>query len=183
MYKKERKIIKKELTTIAKSGTMIDMQVYDYFMDNLDSVKFNEREIVYLIHSLVNGYFYQKDDFEYKIADFLFTQTSIKNHLKFDMLYVESFVNNSNDIFELLLRHNVVIVKEVVEYAEEYLESIEFDIYYYVVDEINDYHSMLNTLKLNTRKQKIENIRSKKRSKINLINDQIISPLILSKTS
>jgi len=179
---KNRNTIKQELKAIAKSKIKLDKKVYDYFMDNVDSVRFNDREIVYLIHNFVSGYLYEKDDFEYKIADFLLTQISIKNHPKFDMLYVESFVNNCNAVFELIIKHNVVIVQEVVEYTEGYLKSIEFDIYHYVVDEIDDYRSMLNTIKLYTRKQKIENIRSKKRSKIRMINDLIISPLLLNRT-
>ena len=150
-------------------------------MDNIN-IGMTDKEIVNMIHSILFGYYYENDDFEYKIADFLLSQTSIKNHPKFDMLFVESFVNNCNAIFELLIKHNVVIEEAVVKYMEGYLGSIEFDIFHFVFDEINDYRSMINTIKLFTRKQKIEKIRSKKKNKIQMINDSIISPLLLNKT-
>ena len=161
---KNRNTIKQELKAIAKSKIKLDKKVYDYFMDNIN-IGMTDKEIVNMIYNILFGYYYEKNDFEFKIADFLLSQTSLKNHRKFNKLYFESFVNNCNVVFELLIKHNVVIVEEVVEYMEGYLGSIEFDIYHYVLDEINDYRDMLYTIKRFTRKQKIEKIRRNRAAK------------------
>jgi len=182
MYLKNRMTIKKEIKAIVKSETVIDKQVYDYFMDNVDSVKFNDREIVFMIHNILFEYSFDKDDYAIKIADYLLRQTSLRIHGKFSEIYANAFVYNNKVNFELLLRHNACIEQELIEFAEEYLKSVELDIYFHLDSRIDDYRSMLSILKLNTRKQKIENIRSKKRTKIKMINDLIISPLLLNKT-
>ena len=171
-------IIKKELKLIAKSKYKIDKQVYDYFMNNVDSIKFNNREIIYLIHDIMFENVFDKDDYEFKIADYLFRQTSLRIHRKLSEIYANAFVYNNKVNFELLLRHNACIEQKLIEFAEEYLESVELDIYYHLNSRIDDYRSLLSILKLNTRKQKIENIRSKKKT-----NELIISPLLLNKTT
>ena len=161
MYSKNRMTLKKELKAIAKSTDIMDKEEYTYFMENV-KIGFTDLEIVNMIYNLLSGYLYQKDDFEYKIADFLFTQLTIKDNTKFIEIYAESFKNNNKVNFELLLRHNVVIVPELVEFMENHLKDIENNIYYAVVEKIDNYRDMLNVIKLYTRKQKIENIRNKK---------------------
>lgn len=173
-------ILKKELKAIAQSDFKIDTEIYNYFMNNVYKVGFTNRELIYLIYDLLCGYFYEKEDLETSIADFLFNET-IRNHAKFNELFIESYVCNCKAIFELLLKHNVIIEPEVIEFTENHFKSIEYDIYYYVVEEIDEMKSMLNTLKLNFRKQKIENIRN--RSKIRLINDKILNPLLSGNTT
>ena len=182
MDKKNRRIVKNELKAIAISKVKLDKQVYDYFMDNIN-IGLTDKEIVNLIYNILYRYEFDNEDYEIIIADFLFTQISIRNHPKFNELYANSYVFNKKNNFELLLKHNVAIVQEVVKFMEGYLESIEIDIYYHLGYQMDDYRSMLNTIKLYTRKQKIENIRNKKRIKIKMINDLIISPLLISKTS
>lgn len=181
---KSRMILKKELKAIAQSNFKIDTEVYNYFMNNIYKVGFTNRELIYLIYDLISGYFYEKEDLEISIADFLLNETTIRNHAKFNELFIESYVCNCKAIFELLVKHNVIIEPEVIEFTENHFETIEYDIYYYVVeeiDEIDEMKNMLNTLKLNFRKQKIENIRN--RSKIRLINDKILNPLLSGNTT
>jgi len=178
---KDRMILKKELKAIAQSDYKIDNEVYNYFMNNVYKVGFTDREIVFLIYDLLSGYFYEKEDLEISIADLLFNETTIRNHAKFNELFIESFVCNCKAIFELLLKHNVIIETKVIDFTENHFESIQYDIYYYVVEEIDEMKSMLNTLKLNFRKQKIENIRNI--SKIRLINDKILNPLLSGNTT
>ena len=91
---KDRMTLKKELKAIAQSTCKMDTDIYNYFMNNVYKVGFNDREIVYLIWDLLNGYYYEKEDLELYVADFLLNETTIKNHTKFNELYVESYVGN-----------------------------------------------------------------------------------------
>jgi len=162
MNKKERMVLKKELKAIAKSDIKIDKEIYTYFMDNVKGVKFTDNEVVYLIHNFIYGYYFEEEDLEIKIVDFLFTQTTIKNHEKFDQLYIDSFENCCNASFELLIKHNIIILPKVILFAESYFKCIEHEIYFFIVQKIDEYKYMLNTLKIYSRKQKIENIRKRK---------------------
>lgn len=177
----DRMILKKQLKFIAKSDIKIDTEIYNFFMDNLHKIGFTDREIVFLIYDLLSGYIYEKEDLEIAIANILFNETTIKNHAKFNELFIESYICNCNDIFQLLIKHNVIIEPEVIEFAEYHFENIQYDIFYYIEEEIDETKNMLNTLKLNFRKQKIENIRN--RTKIRLINDKILNPLLSGRTT
>lgn len=178
---KDRMTLKKELKAIAQSTCKMDTDIFNYFMNNVYKVGFNDREIVYLIWDLLNGYYYEKEDLELYVADFLFNETTIKNHTKFNELYVESYINNCNAVFDLLIKHNIIIIPEVIESAESYFENVQYDIYYRFVrvKVLDEYKNMLNTLKIYSRKQKIEkfkllNINNKKQiqqtTNINIVN-------------
>ena len=72
---KDRMTIKKELKAIAQSTYKMDNLAFNYFMNNVIKVGFNDREKVYLIWDLLNGYYYEKEDLEFYIADFLLKET------------------------------------------------------------------------------------------------------------
>lgn len=181
MFMKSRMILKKELKAIAQSNYGIDKQVYDYYVNNYSTIGFSDREIVFMIHNILFRYEFNKDDYAIKIVDYLFNQTKVRNHRKFNEIYTNALLNNDKVTFELLLKNNVAIEEEVIQIAEEYLECFEQDTYYDLVDTINNYRNMIYILKQSARKQKIEKIRNKNRTK--MINDLIISPLLLSKTT
>ncbi len=156
---KKRMTIKKELKAIAQSTYKMDNLAFNYFMNNVIKVGFNDREKVYLIWDLLNGYYYEKEDLEFYIADFLLNETTMKNHEKFKILYIESYISNCYAISELLIKHNIIIEAEVIEFAESYFENVQNDKYYRLVNEIDEYKNMLDKLKIYFRKQKIENIK------------------------
>jgi len=178
-----RMTVKKELKAIAQSNNGIDKQEYDYFMDNIKHIGFTDREIGYLIFDLLYGYWFQKDDYELKIADFLFNQTSNRSHPRFNDLFIDSFFDYSIVTFELLLRNNVTIEETVIENIEMHLEDIELGFNSITIEKINILRNRLNTLKQYARKQKIEKIRNETRTKSKMINNRIISPLLLSKSN
>lgn len=86
-------ILKKELKAIAQSNYGIDKQVYDYYVNNYSTIGFSDREIVYMIHNILFRYEFNKDDYAIKIIDYLFTQSTIRNHRKFNEIYTNALLN------------------------------------------------------------------------------------------
>ena len=107
MYSKNRMTLKKELKAIAKSTDIMDKEEYTYFMENV-KIGFTDLEIVNMIYNLLSGYLYQKDDFEYKIADFLFTQLTIISSFIF-VSKLTGNVPNLSGFIKALLRISIGI--------------------------------------------------------------------------
>ena len=63
-------------------------------MSNVYKVGFNDREIVYLIWDLLNGYYYEKEDLE------LYVESYVGNFLPsliIDILHLRSYRHNHNN--------------------------------------------------------------------------------------
>lgn len=183
MDRQERMIIKKKLKLIAKSTNKFNEDIFDYYMDYIDEIGFTDREIGYLIFDILFGFRFNKNDYEIKVADYLFKISSLKSHPAFNRLLLNSVYNSSAVTLELLLKHNIVIEQNIIDSVEDYLNHIEQSSYIDLDYYINTCRQRMTLLQQFARKQKIGKIVNKKRNKARLINDIIINPLLLSKAN
>ena len=119
--------LKRKLREIAKSDNPLNQSECDYFKQIFDEVKLTQKEIINMIYYMVKDYYYNIEDHELNIIEFLMQHLthSNKGHLKLSVLYLAAMYNSCEHTFKLLLKYDIQIVYEVFESAKRYVAELK----------------------------------------------------------
>lgn len=79
MKNNELNIIKTKLFEITQLERPLTADNYYYFINNIDQVYFNDKELVRMTNSLLYGRFYFKDDLELEVVELIINKMKNKN--------------------------------------------------------------------------------------------------------
>ena len=162
MNTKERIELKRKLREIAKSESPMNMNTCDYFKQIFDEVKPTQNEITNMIYYMIKDYYYNIEDHELTIIEFLMQHLthSNKGHLKLSVLYLAAMYNSCEHTFKLLLKYDIQIVDEVFESAKRYVAELKTHKFMYPYIDQDEATRMYETIYSKRRIQQIGHLKT-----------------------
>lgn len=162
MNTKEKIELKRKLREIAKSESPMNMNTCDYFKQIFAEVKPTQKEITNMIYYMVKDYYYNIEDHELNIIEFLMQHLtdSNKGYLKLSVLYLAAMYNSCEHTFKLLLKYDIQIVDEVFKSAKRYVAELKTHKFMYPYIDQDEATRMYETIYSKRRIQQIGHLKT-----------------------